>query len=336
MRYSLLAHTGLMAVSAFFVACSRGVAESPGPSTPVSILTVPPLVSPSPQPSSTPAVTSTVTATPTPDPGAKVLVQYGWFGGDGIGPEFDFWGSNMPRLVLYLNGQLLIQNGDYTTGVAYERSHLSQDEMCSVLGKIAEAGFFELEDDGSNWPTDPFLYTFYGQGEWPPFGEGSPNLVIQVNGDPSHEVMILNDWLDYMIPEVATVYQLLESYRPDSLEQYIPDRMLLLIMRRPNWETEQAGLGPVPWPDNLPPLDDLEAQIPEMVYDTPHVLLEDEMAAEVYALFGNRMIEQPFSDGGEVYYITARPLLLHETPDNFSPQPFRNVMTFPLPFDCGS
>lgn len=243
----------------------------------------------------------------------------------------------MPRLVLYLNGQLLIQNGDYTTGVSYERSHLSQDEMCSVLGKIAEAGFFELEDDGSNWPTDPLLYTFYGQGEWPPFGEGSPNLVIQVNGDPSHEVMILNDWLDYMIPEVATVYRLLESYRPDSLQQYIPDRMLLLIMRRPNWETEQAGLEPVPWPDNLPPLDDLEARIPETVYDdTPHVLLEDETAAEVYALFGNRMLEHPFSDGGEVYYITARPLLPHEAPDNFSPQPFRNVMTFPLPFDCGS
>jgi hypothetical protein len=328
-------------------ACTQPAVETNTPqptrqpsSTPTTLST--PTLTFTTRPTSTASFTPTPTATPptltptaTPTPGRQILIQYGWFGGDGGGPELFYLGSSMPEFVLYVDGQLLVQEGGFTGGISYSRAELSTTEMCGLLNTIKETGFFELEDDGRDWSTISVLYTFHG-GDWPVFGEGSTNPIIQVNGDPAQDIAIINDWLDYLIPEVKDVYTLLDSYRHPGLELYVPDRVSLLVMRGPNWRTEEAGLESQPWPDDLPPLAELDVQADQALEqgEMRQVLLEGELAAEVYRLMGSRIIERPFTEDGEVYYLTARLLLPHETVDNISPQPYVNRAEFPLPFDC--
>jgi hypothetical protein len=62
------------------------------------------------------------------------------------------------------------------------------------------------------------------------------------------------------------------------------------------------------------------------------VLITDKMVKPIFAAFNNRLAYKLFQSEGKVYYAVARPLLPHETINDFSG--FPKEAEFELPFSC--
>jgi hypothetical protein len=254
-----------------------------------------------------------------------------------------------------VDGQLVLREGHHSNlyqrpgdefwgeGYTFTEATLSEAEMCSLLGRITDAGFFEIAADARDlFAPSPALYTFDTERDWPPFGEGSPNPSIVVNGDPAGNVTILDDWLDYLQPGMAGVHDMLDTYRPPGLVPYTTDRVALFIGRGPAAAADDDE-GREPWPAELPPLADLYAEAGPFGADSLDegeraILVEGKPVPALLRLFDNRMRGRRFTDGEWNYYVVARPLLPHETAEILrQPQlvnPESVLDSFPLPFDC--
>jgi len=295
------------------------------------------------KPTLTPRPTRTYTSTPTvtftPWPTKEVLAQFGVFGGDGGWDYYAFIGGDMPKWILYTDGQLIVQKED-NRGVWFEETTLTVPQMCSSLSQIEEVGFFTLEFDDSSRliagiPTANPIYKFDDSTQ---FFEGGSNYVLQVNGPNPRQILIDHHYVQYLVPEARRVFNLFSNYSPPSpLTDYEPQSMLLRI---------EVGLGdsvnatPAPtlqtWPADLPPLATLAQDNIETAASAfsrvPQVLVQNELVTPIFEAFGNRLAYKLFQSGERTYFVAARPFLPHETLNDFST--LQKVKEFALPFSC--
>ncbi len=261
---------------------------------------------------------------PTSTPRKPILISFGQYGGDG-GTSYDtLYGRNMPSLVLYTDGQLLIGHERYDAKPWYVERHLTTPQICSLLQRIQATGFFDVAGDGSLCERDPI----YQNVEIACMGEGV--YVISVNGTPSKRVRISYFLPDSLVPPVRSVYQLLQDYHPVGMTAFKPDRIVLRVQQQPGedfWKEELASPGPL-WPSSLPSLRALLAAHPEGT----EILLAGEAASVVLSLMPLPGASYVTEDG-QTYFVTGRPLLPHESVDNYSAIPYE-ADAFDLPFQC--
>src|SRR6266498_4220883 len=248
---------------------------------------------------STPTHAPIATATFTPWPAKEVLAQFGIFGGDGGWDYYAFIGGDMPKWILYTDGQFIIQKED-NSGIWFEATTLAIPQMCLFLSQVEKACFFTLEfDNSSAWeagiPTANPIYEFDDSTQ---FSEGGSSYVLQVNGPNPRQIDVYHSYVQYLVPEARQVFNLFNNYSPPSkLTEYQPQYMLLRI---------EAGLGdsiyatPTPatqaWPADLPSLASLAKENVETAASTfsriPQVLVKNEQVKPIFEAFNNRLAYQ--------------------------------------------
>jgi|SRR5687768_14214951 len=183
---------GLLAI--VFLAACRFAPEAIPPTLPLQVDTSTPVVTPrstlTPRPTQTHVPIPTVTFTPWPT--KEVLAQFGIFGGDAGWDYYAFIGGDMPKWILYTDGQLIVQKAD-NSGIWFEETTLTVPQMCSFLSQIEKAGFFTLEVDNSSEleagiPTANPIYEFNDSTQ---FSEGGSNYVLQVNGPNPRQIRVI-------------------------------------------------------------------------------------------------------------------------------------------------
>lgn len=286
--------------------------------TPSPLPTATPSHTPTITPSDTPTHTPTATPTTTPFPTVTALptietktvfLQYGGFGGDGGSNTDLYYGRDLPSLVIYMDGQVLLRGGNY-----YLETFISSEEMCYLWGQLKSFGFFEEYDP---------LYAF---DETTQYSDGAGVFVLHVNGPLTKQIFAYSDYLNYLVPPLKQSYDFIENYRPFSNTSYMPERIILWIEEIPLPE----GHTVVAWPDTLPAIKDLWA-------DTLNgqVLIEGELVTPLMELFDSTT-DNWFSDNNSTYFVIIRPLLPNENP---LPRLYFYNYTYDqqpsnLPFDC--
>jgi hypothetical protein len=337
--------TGALSLLFLFLASCTSAPERTQPTVTMRVDTLAPTETP--KPTLTPAPTQThvpiQTATLTPWPTKDVLAQFGVFGGDGGWDYFAFIGGDMPKWILYTDGQFIVQKED-DSGVWFEETTLTVPQMCSFLSQIENAGFFTLAYDDSSAsvagiPTANPIYKFDNTTQ---FGEGGSDFILQINGPIHRQIPVYHSYVQYLIPEAKQVFNLFNNYSPPSrLTEYQPQLLLLRI---------EKGLGdfahatPAPiiqtWPADLPSLEELEKKnieteaSPYLSSEFSLAMITDEMVKPIFEAFGNRLAYSLFQGGDQAYYVVARPLLPHETLNDFSD--FPREEEFDLPFSCSN
>lgn len=341
MKFSL--KIGSLAMVFLFLAACISEPEATPPTLTTQVDASTPTATP--KPTLTPRPTRTHTPTPpptlTPWPTKEVLAQFGLFGGDGGWDYYAFIGGDMPKWILYTDGQLIVRKED-NRGVWFEETVLTVSQMCSFLSQIEEVGFFTLEFDDSSRliagiPTANPIYKFDDSTQ---FYEGGSNYVLQVNGPNPRQILVDRHYVQYLVPEARRVFNLFNNYSPPSrLTAYEPQYLLLRI---------EAGVGdsanatPAPivqtWPVDLPSLGALAQDNVETAASAfsrvPQVLVENELVKPVFEAFGKRLSYQLFQSGDYVFYVAARPFLPHETINDFSG--VSREKQYALPFRCNN
>lgn len=216
--------------------------------------------------------------------------------------------SLLPDLVVYADGTVILVSYDDAgmLGRIVESARVPEAEVCALLRGIEANGFFEYDAAGYVKPgiTD------------------NGSTLIAVDAWRSNRADLYA--LDYALsapdygqgPEVpsalADTYRMLGDYTPHDLAPYQPERVGLLV-GRPG-EFVDTGVDR-PWPASTVALTEVLTQGFDAGYG-PELILEGERAAEVYALFARDAI-QFYSEGGQTYQVSVRPLLpleIAETP----------------------
>ena len=286
--------------------------------------------------------TPIATATFTPWPTKEVLAQFGVFGGDGGWDYYAFIGGNMPKWILYTDGQFIVQKQD-NSSVWFEETTLTVPQMCSFLSQLEEAGFFTLADDNSSAsvagiPTANPIYKFDDSTQ---FTEGGSNYVLQVNGPNAREILIYYRYVQYLVPEAQQVFNFFNNYSPPSRPTEYQPQYLLLRIEKGLGNSVNATPAPVTqaWFSDLPPLENLATENVETAasaFDSQisQVLVKNEYVKPIFEAFDNRLVYKLFRSGDQVFYVAARPFLPHETLNDFSEFPKEN--DYALPFNCAN
>lgn len=300
---------------------------------------------------STPSPMSTQTETPAPHvtytPWAtkKILAQFGIFGGDGGWIFGAFIGSDLPKWVLYTDGQLIIKKED-ENGFWFEETNLTTSQMCSFLTQIEESGFFSLKIDNSSqskYPTDNPIYKF---GDTTPSSIGAPNYVLQVNGSKHRQILVYSDYVQYLIPEAKQVFDQFNNFFPSSKHtNYQPQYIVLRIeegVQVPDFLTPAPIIRE--WSADLPSVEVLQKENIEIegspffsnssAPQITSVLITGEQIKPFFEVIGNRLSYKFFQNGNQMYGIVARPFLPHENLNKFSEFPVEEE--FELPFSCNN
>ncbi len=284
--------------------------------TPQSTLTpsLTPTVKPSRAPKSTSTPVSTLTAHQwNPE---QVLIQFSSHGGDGGNPY-----ANVPHLVLYADGQLLVSDWIETLEgpqLQLREGHLARKEVCALLNTIDQHGFFDYDPVtyGITWEHGPF--------------DGTSSQIIRVDAWRSKHIDLYGLWHFMEQPEqfdiedcnscpptstipssLRNTYQLLANYRPADLQIYEPEELTV-------WVNIPWGKGAgSPWPLQSPTLADLYAETrcndPQQSKST---VLKGPGVVKIYELFGEFIPEDGliFTEGNLRLQVYARPYLPHEAP----------------------
>jgi hypothetical protein len=336
---------GILLLALFLAACQPlpptvdtiTTATLPEISSPVSPATqMPEATYPSPTslPTGTPLPSTPIEPTPesTTGPIKPILIEAGFAGGDG-GTSYDvFFGRGMPFLVLYTDGQLLIQVEDSARPGQYYvflEKRLSVTEICTLLKQIADTGFFALKGTGRDFPDDSIYRGDYNDYN---FGSGAGSVFIEVNGNPSKGIYVEYPALDFnVVDPVKKVYELITRYKPIDMQVYVSDRVLLQVEHQPSEEwMDVTPVPPEPWPPEMPSLANVladDATQGSMVVAGPQA----RQIMELMTLPGGRS----FTEDGKSYFVVGRPLLPHESVDSFFGYPPRGeTVSFELPFAC--
>ena len=311
---------------------TRTVQPSPAPS--VTATSTPlPRATPSPTPTLTRQSTQTPgpSQTPSPIPLAtkQVLLQISNTPGDG-GDYFDApFGRITPRLVLYTDGEFMVA----TNNGWYLETMLSTAQMCSLLHRIANTGFFQMAGTGELGRDDP-IYSFTAT---PEQSEGASGLAIQVNGNPAKYVDIYSPYQANVVGPIQSVLRLLNNYRPAGLKPYLPPRLLMVVEAGGGlFDFSDPGEGTDPtatpaalaWPSELPPLSAWLGGV-----GPSQIFIQGDQVPPLLALKLPKHYGV-LTDRGQTYSMIMRPLLPHETLDaNDYGIPY-GAAQFELPFHC--
>jgi hypothetical protein len=271
----------------------------------------------------------TLTETPypfpvsTPGPAREILLEFGSTGGDG-GTSYDFFlGSDVPSLVLYTDGLLIISERQAHDRMSFLHKQLTDIEMCDLLQAFSATGLFEASGTGQSYPDDPI----YKSNDY--YGDGASGYIIEINGPRSKFVWIYRPAIDNLVPQVAAAYQLATSYTPSGLQPFDSHRVIVAIERMPGEDWLGPTPGPrAPWPSDLPPLG---ALMTDPMYRGADLFTGDE------ADLLRTMMPLPgaayFTQDDETYFVFGRPALPHETGIYFSQYPWHST-ALDLPFAC--
>lgn len=207
--------------------------------------------------------------------------------GDG-GSETDYvMGRDVPSLIIYGDGQMIITEGTMGDRTYFE-AYLSPQEMCQLRQQIAETGFLN--------PHDQF---FTERDE----SMGGGHFSIQVEN--IYYEFYSGD-VRFLVEDLAAGYQLIRNFRPENaLVTYIPQYLVLWIEEIQPDANEVA----VSWPGDLPSIDELWSD-----RETTTLFVENDLVRPIYKLFGYANREMLFQENGKTYSIIARPILPNETP----------------------
>jgi len=138
------------------------------------------------------------------------------------------------RFVLHRNGQLI----RFDQG-RYWETRISQAEIDTLLSEIEATGFPSLTGDGDQYTQDDPPPSFIN-----PWG-GS----ITVH---DKTIMITPGQSDYLVEPVTKTRELLDDYRPDNLQLYLPESINLWVYLEQNFSLGNANPTPEPpvlkWP----------------------------------------------------------------------------------------
>ena len=276
---------------------------------------------PSHQPSHTPTDTLQPSVTPTPSSSQIILIQFGLYA-PVEDPSDVLLGGNSPVYVLYLDGTLLVRGARLGKPNWYMQKKLEPYQMCAIINRLKGEGFFKFSGDGSLGSLDP-IYTFKKAVVFDP---STPNYTLQINGDPSKLVTIQAAHTTELVWAIRQSFLFFRNERPGGMQPYHPDRLLLWV--EPGRGAAPQGLDVQSWPHDLPGLATLSGGS-----DGRGIVLKGGAVETIMALFDQHPGGLLFSQFGNRYYVAARPLLPHETPENISLIP-ATARSFPLPFDC--
>ncbi len=272
-------------------------------------------------------------ATLTPLPRKEVLAQFGVLGGDGDWYYYAFVGRNTPKMILYTDGQLIVQKED-SRGIWFEESTLTTPQMCEFLSQVENTGFFNLEiNPNAAYPTENPIYKF---NDTTGFSEGGASYFIQVNGPKHRDFSIYYDYAQYLIPDAKKILNLFNNYSPPTKPSYYQPQYLLLRIEKGLSETIYVTPTPIAqtWDTDLPSLEILAAENFKIAGVARYTVIKNEQVNPVLEAFGNRLTYKLFQSGDQVYYVGARPLLPHEDLYNFAEIP--REKEFALPFNCSN
>jgi hypothetical protein len=123
------------------------------------------------------------------------------------------------HLVLYKDGQMII------TGDKFKQKILSKTEIERFLFELETMGFFSIETNHKDDPTDK-LYNFGN--DYHTVFDGTFRCVT-VNYVKSRTLCAYEPHLDFLIPAMKNIFYYLDNYNPIGVEPYQPDRIILSI-----------------------------------------------------------------------------------------------------------
>ena len=279
-----------------------------------------------------PARTATTTPTPveieppapTSIPTKQILLMYGSTGGDGGHWYDDYLGRDVPTTVLYTDGQFLRFQRKVENDNWYLQSILTPSQMCWLLSRISQRGFFDVKQDGFNGPENDPIYAFDDTVQ---FSDGASGFYFLVNGKWHNRVKVYKPYEPYLVAPLKETFRFIRNYGPGHMEPYYPTYLVLWIGQ--GYREMPEGITSQEWPIQLPSLDSLLNKERER-----EMLVEGDFAHSLITLFGNRPQSLLFKNGQYQYSVFIRPLLPHETleyPIAYYPN---DDSEFELPFEC--
>jgi hypothetical protein len=204
----------------------------------------------------------------------------------------------MTKLILYDDGQMLADDG---------QKFLSPGEIKKFLAKLEAMGFFSLESNGEDDPTDK-LYNFGDNYERIFDGTGS---CILVNADKSRQLCVRDYYKQYLIPQMKNILKYLDEYKPAGLTPYYSDRILLSI-EPADPDRDDLPKNAIPWDERFPSLD----YSPPRKYgdDIPASIMyvEGDMAKEIMIFMENLPNDDLFIQNGKKYIVECISILPHQ------------------------
>lgn len=217
----------------------------------------------------------------------------------------DYRGATAPALVLYSDGQYLVQQ---SPGEAswYEEKEINKEDVTVLLKRIEKSGFFSVSGDGKMWEEDPIYQLPDDFVE----SQGAGTLSLEAEyGDLSKQVTIYIPYRSYLVPEIAETLQILEEYIPRNMKPYRPKHWVAWVSRE---DPCPYDLQFRPWPDGLPNIQAFLNGAPD-----GQLVLQSNSAVNFYLLIGSKPNTFFDKEGEFNYYIYTRPLLPHELPSDF-------------------
>jgi hypothetical protein len=196
---------------------------------------------------------------------------------------------------------------------------LERRETCALLNSIDRTGFFDYDpttysQNDASFIVDGFDVRYIEVDAWRSkyvalyalgtFVREDFSWYVQKPGWPS---------LPTILPALRDAYLLLSTYRPQGLQIYEPERMVIWVDSR-----KQARNGPL-WPLTSPTLAELFAQSANEQNwpgSGKAIVLEGAVASDVYEALNQSFSSagDTFMEGNYIYQIYARPLLPYEAP----------------------
>jgi hypothetical protein len=280
--------------------------------SPTPVVSVTPSIEPMPTNSSTPEPTSTPrptktkktkptsTSTLTPAVSKKEMIVYRTYGGDGADLVQYYLGGEMPEMVLYEDGQLIVQRDQST----YEKK-LSHTEVADFLKHLQATGLLDIPRDKYYSTDEDPIYNFPPDMQFLD-GIGAHVLRINLNG-LEKQFRIEAQYLKYLIPKVQAGYDLIRTYFPPGMQSYRPRQVVLWIepFEPENWYVTPTP--PQPWPADLPPISEL---------GEGHIIVADELVPRLLELFAKIPGGRTFTEGDLDYYVILYPLLPNQSPSS--------------------
>lgn len=307
---------------------SAGTTPSPLPVNATASAAPKPTRSPTPTrvpiPTRTPVTPTEVL--PTPPKGKVILIEYfdKYLPGVPLLPSDAYVGKNLPRLVVYTDGQVIWRDD---TGALFETS-MTDASMCALLGGIQTIGFFKVEADGTLGAGDP-IYVNIPQ-KYLDITD-STSFLLAINGNPSKWILIYRPYVDTLITPVKSTWELFNSFVPSNLRPYRPKLYGMWI------ESEQklarkygAGedLQVADWPSSM-------TRLARLLGDAQDVQLglDPEGASPILSFYNPVPGVKVFREGKNRYSVILRPLLPHERLNDLPSVP-QEAQRYALPFSC--
>jgi hypothetical protein len=244
-----------------------------------------PTVTLTPSPSLAPDLTITPFSEYPPYQTKQVLLDYN---ASGFHTPYDMnldW--TYSNLVLYSDGQIIIP------GKIYKQKILSADEINQFFAQLEAMQFFSLTQDQ--------VYEF-GNQDPPRVYDGTMYCVL-VTGKREQNLCAYEPHEAFLVPEMRHILQFLNKYQPEGMTPYFPDRVLLWVQLGRSPYLDDPSQKAIPWSEKLKSLDTPAEKI---------MYFQGHDAEEVFALFGNTVTSEVFSDKEKEYTVSIGIVLPHE------------------------